>query len=299
MRKTIGLWIAVALLTTGAHAQKADPIQPVVAEQDRHVPGGRAVQIALPQREIDTMIDAGRVAQSPFGGSLLGAFAMDSIRDDNRDTMQRALFDKAEALADPLRQTLRDVDVEALALATTRNALTKPDWFEARDVTATRDPSGGFASLLASSDAAQFALIQYRYALSPDFTQIRVSAEITLRTRPAAKDTRAAVPLYRQRILSIVQLRTRSYEAHENAARWRADNGKLARAALTAAFGQFEQLLPYTLGLRQADVAGLKAKNREKAYAGGFYGTLIARSAANPEDILIWSDGLVHVQPVP
>lgn len=295
MKTLIRLWIAVALTTTAAHAQKAEKPLPVLAEQDRQVPGGRVVQQILRQTEIYTSVETGRIAPAGYADSLIGALIMNDINDDIRDTTRSSLSSKAEAVALPLREALRDFDVDALALSTTRAAVARPEWFQARDVLATKDPMPGNTTLLASSDAAQFAFIRYRYELSPDFSQIRVIALITLERRQAG--TATPPPIYRQRITSVVQLRTRSYEPMENVAQWSAANGKLARAALTAAFGQVEQIFPYALGLKQADLATLGAKSHEKAFAAGFYGPLIAWNG--PEDLLIWSNGLIHVQTVP
>lgn len=302
MKTAIGLCIAFALAVPGAQAQK---VPPVVAEQDRHVPGGRAVQLTLRQTQIETSVDIGRVADYnydyrhayPIWGSLFG-----DVDGDMHGMLRKAQRDKAEALAPPLRKALAGFDVDAVALAATSAALAKPDWFQPESITVAKDPSGEVrASFLASGSASQLALIWYRYELSPDFSQIRVIAEVTLMRKRRAGDAGSdpLTPIYRQRILSAVQLRARSYEPKENVASWCADDGKRAKAALTAAFGQLGHLLPYALDLRQADIRGFEAKNREKAYAAGFYGALIARNATEPDDLLIWSGGIVHAQSIP
>ncbi|MGN6278524.1 MAG: hypothetical protein ACTHM8_07360, partial [Sphingomonas sp.] len=85
---------------------------------------------------------------------------------------------------------------------------------------------------------------------------------------------------------------------------WRASFGcaaprtSRARAALAAAFGRFEQLIPYALDLSSKDIEGFGKKDREKIFAAGFNGTLIARNASDPDDVLLWSDGLIQVQAV-
>ncbi|MES2444492.1 MAG: hypothetical protein V4574_16830 [Pseudomonadota bacterium] len=300
MKTLIGFSLGLALIASGAQAQKIDKATAVVAEQDRHVAEGRAVQVTLQQTEIATTIELGRVATAGYGGGVIGMILIDTIDDDNRDTMSQTLRAKAQALAEPLRLALRDFDVDAVALAATRAGVAKPDWFQAREVIGSKEPwARGRALLLASSDASQFAYVRYRYELSPDFSQIRVIGEITLMPRNAGRPAGVPETLYRQRILSVVQLRTRSYEPRENVALWSAENGKLAKAGLTAAFGQFEQLIPYALGLGQRDIDALMGKKREKAFAAGFYGPLIARNTSSSEDVLIWADGLVHVQSVP
>jgi hypothetical protein len=304
VKTAIGLCIAFALATTGAQAQKAGKLLPVVAEQDRQVSGGRAVQLTLRQTQIETSIDIGRVANYNYAYYDYGIWSpfFGDVDDDMHDMLRKAQRDKAEATVVPLRKALAGFDVDAVALAATSAALAKPDWFQPQTIIVAKDTEGeARVAFLASSDAPQFASIWYRYELSPDFSQIRVIAEVTLMRRRRAGDAGSdpLTPIYRQRILSAVQLRTRSYEPRENVASWSAENGKLARAALTAAFGQFESLLPYALGLGRKDLDVLADKRHEKAFAAGFYGALIARNPNNPDDILIWANGLIHVQSTP
>jgi hypothetical protein len=305
MRKLIGLCIAAALLPTSALAAPGNEKGPAfLAEQYREA-GGRAVLLTIEQSQIETSFDLGRVPESllpPESGfwGWYGAPAVRSMDEDRRNMLSDSLHRKAEANAVPLRQALLGFDVDALALAATKAGLAKPGWFQMQDITASRDPlPQSRAAFFASSATPQSAFINYRYELSPDFTQIRVMAEIAIERPVPAKPGKAALSqvIYRQRLLSIVQLRSPSYEPRENVTRWSASGGALARQALTAAFGQFEEMLPYVLGLGQADLDGFAAKDREKSYAAGFYGPLIARKG--PEDVLIWSSGLVHVQAMP
>jgi hypothetical protein len=300
MKKLIGLCVAMAMASTGGLAARAaDKVPGIVAQSDRVVAGGRPVGMSLPQRQIGISIDVGRIAESANGGGALGWFII-SRMDDRRETMSTAARLRAEAAAGPLRQTLERFDVDALALATTKVAFAKPDWFQARDIVASKDtPSENQTALYASVSAPQYAFIDYHYDLSPDFTQIRVFADLRLARQVMVKGKIAGPPqiFYRQFLASIVQLRERSYEPRENAARWAADDGKLAKSALTTAFARLQTMIPYALSLSQADVDDLAAKKHEKAYAAGFYGSLIARDKNDPDDVLIWSKGLVHSQP--
>lgn len=299
--RRLSAWCAAAVLVSlgGPTAQATDKVPGTVAEKDRIVTGGRPVGISLPQRQIGIAIDIGRVAQAANGGGALGWFIIDRM-DDRRETMTTAARLQAEATVGPLRQTLERFDVDALALATTKAALVKPDWFQARSVIASKDPpSENRTALYASVNAPQYAFIDYRYDLSADFTQIRVFADIRLARQTLVKGKITGPPeiFYQQRLASIVQLRDRSYEPRENAAHWAANDGKLAKSALTTAFARLETMIPYALSLNPADLSGFAAKNREKAYAAGFYGSLIARDKSEADDILIWSNGLIHSQP--
>jgi len=297
-----GLWLALVLVSGSAAVASSLPKPIYLPEQDRKIEGERPVRLVIEQSQIDTSFDLGRVAFAGSGGGLLGALIV-AAHDDRRKTMGLAEHDKAEAYAGPLRSALRDFDANALALSATKAGLAKSDWFQAQAIATSSDPSSaGDAAFAAANPSPQIATIVYRYELSPDFSQIRVLGEITLTKHDGKNhdaDTAPTNLIFRQRVLSVVQLGTRSYEPRENVARWSADGGKLAKTALTAAFGQFEQLLPYALGLSEKSVGDLTAKNHEKAFAAGFYGPLIAKTGDTPGDVLIWSDGLVQVHTLP
>jgi hypothetical protein len=296
MRIAAGLCIALLLAPAAAAAKDAPSI---IASGDRAV--ARTVQLAVPQETIETNIEVGRVASDSYGGGLLGALIIESM-DDKKETMSRSLHERAEATVKPLREALRTFDVTGLALATTRSAAAKIDWFQAQDIIVTDDASPrSRAAFLSASATPQVAFITYRYDLAPDFTYLRVIADIALVRKPpnGVKSGSSPEPFYGQSIVSIVQLRTRSYEHGENVAAWAAGDGKLAKASLTAAFGQIERLIPFTLGLGQAEIKLYSAKNRQKAFAAGFYGPLIEKDGGGSPGTLIWSNGLVYVQQAP
>jgi len=276
-------------------AVRAADVPNVLAQRDRTIAGGRVVQVIVPQWQITTTIDIGRVAgdADSGGGGLLGAIVLSSM-DDKRKALSRASFDRAEATIAPLRKALQGFDLDALALATSKAALAKPAWFQPSSVELSKSRSLD----VPTAESAQAAMITYRYETSPDFTQIRVIAEIELRlagAKPGGKPVRD--PSYRQQVSSIVLLREPSFEPAENVAKWSAGDGKLAKAALTSAFGRLEQLIPFALDLSESDLKAFTSKGREKAFAAGYYGPLIERRADRPGETLIWKDGLVNVQP--
>lgn len=302
MRLITGLTIAtlLAALPAGAAAKPADA-PAVVAERDRADTDPRAVLQLLAQSEIETSFDVGRVA-SAYGGGILDSLII-SAMDDKKQVMSANLREKALVTVRPLRTALASFDVDALALATAQAALAKPGWLNPLPFTVTKDASPAVHSaFVAGAETPGLALVAYRYDLSPDFTQIRLTADIALARKPAAKGGKpatTATDYYRQRITSIVQLPKRSYEPRDNVASWAADDGKRAKAALTAAFAETGRLIPYALGLAPAEIAGFTAKNREKAFAAGLYGPLIERAADGSDAVLIWADGLVHVRTLP
>jgi len=302
MRKLIGLCVAAVLtatLTSAASGDNEVKAPFVVAGQDRNIQGGRAVQVTLVQHDIDVTIELGRVAHGDGNGGLLGLVVTNSIDRQRRGAMSMNARDTAERTVLPVRAALADMNVDSLALSTTKAALAKPDWFGATDFVASKEPS--IAAFQATAGTAQLAYVTYRYELSPDFSQIRVYADLRIDRQTREKVGKIVLvpgPIYHQRILSVVQLRARSYEPRDNARMWSAANGKLAKAGIESAFKQFESLIPYALDLSDADVTGFAVKTREKAFAAGYYGPLIARNATDPDDVLIWNNGLIHIQSI-
>lgn len=292
-----------ALAFASATAAVANDTPAVLAEADRAVSSPRALQVVIPQTEIETNVDLGRMPSSAMGGGLIGALIISSTTDrEKQERLTQALRDKAETAVAPLRAALRGFDVDALAVTTTNAALSKTGWFQAQAVSVSKDPSPqGASAFFGASSAPQVAFVTYRYDLSPDFAYIRVSADIALVRKAPQNGMGSALPkpFYEQHISSIVQLRSRSYENSENAASWSANDGKLAKASLIAAFGQIERLIPVALGLGDADLKQYTAKNRPKGFSAGFYGPLIQRDEAGSDGVLLWTGGLVHVQSTP
>jgi hypothetical protein len=284
LRTVLGAVVAIAMLSQSALAKERHDPPIYLADAQRSATVLRDIDVEAPQRDIETMVDLGRIAPNAGGGGLIGAIIIESS-DDRRKRMTASQAAIADATAAPIRTQVRSIDVEALARTTTRSAFAAVPWFNLRPVTA--QP--------AAAQAGQVALVSYRYALSPDFSQVRILATVAL--RPYSPGS-ALNPLLRMRLLSIVQLRTPSYEPRENATRWAADEGNLIKTAFKNGFAKFGDLIPYALSLDAAQARAIVAKGREKAFAAGFYGELIARGPS-PGDVLIWSDGPVSVQTLP
>jgi hypothetical protein len=276
--RILALLLALAL-PTAAHA--AD-VPNVLADADR-IQDSRPVQVIVTPEQIGTTVDVGRVSSSAMseGGGLLGAIIISSM-DNKRQVLTRTAQSQAESTIEPLREALRGFDVNTIAQATTKQALAKPAWFQ---------PSFVSAGTTVPSGSAQSAMVIYRYETSPDFTQIRVIADIRLNRTASSQ----AALLYRQTISSIVVLRAPSFEPKENVARWSADNGRLAKAALTSDFARLEQLIPFALELKGTDVKAITAKNRPKVFGAGYYGPAIERTGTTSGETLLWKDGLVSV----
>tara|TARA_R110000824_G_scaffold30860_2_gene100995 strand:+ start:2069 stop:2998 length:930 start_codon:yes stop_codon:yes gene_type:complete len=302
LKAIIGLMLALIVTTTGAQAaSKSTGQSDYITDNDRIPVGGRDVQVSVEQSQIGTSFDTGRVA-SPPGGGLLDTLIIGAM-DNKRELIAASLAERADGTVSPLRKILENVDVGALAVSHTNAAFAKLDWFELNQIIFTKDQDQDNPFTLFESNAApQVGLVDYHYELSPDFSHIRIIAEVSLARQGEKKRTKknpAYQIFFRQNLISIVQLHKRSYEHHENVASWSADDGKLAKQALTAAFVQIERLIPFALGLSQSDIASYSSKKREKAFGAGLYGPLIERGKNGAGDILIWNDGLTHIQTLP
>jgi hypothetical protein len=290
------LVLAVALVAAPVAATAKDHPPLVLAAADREVPGGRAVLVTLTQDRIATSVEIGRVASAGNAGGVLDAIII-RAQDDRPEILRDSASQQAEVTVRPVRASLDGFDVDGLALATTQRALDQVGWFRPQRLELARDPSTQFRRTFATAAGSdQFAFVTYNYDLSPDFTQIRVVAEVHLARRTSRGNL---VPLMEQRLVSIAQLSRRSYEHRENVAAWSADDGALAKAALTRAFAQFEWLLPQALELSGSEVTAFADPKRAKTFSAGLYGPLIERGHNKPDDLLIWSDGLVFVQSMP
>ncbi len=137
-------------------------------------------------------------------------------------------------------------------------------------------------------------MISAGYYLSPDCSQIEVRAEI----RILKKVKNSIVVVAFQQMSSVVQLPNPSFDPNENVRRWSANDGADAKWAVAAGSARLEKLVPLSLQLSQSDIAAFAAKNREMAQAAGRFGPVVERAPDGPGSILIWSKGLVDVQPL-
>lgn len=302
MRHVLTVCLAAMLAAAAMPAAAKDAPSPVLlAEKDRASESPRAVLVDLRQSEIATEVDIGRVAPAAAGGGLIGALIIEG-QDDRAERLTSGAQQRAEAAVAPLRRELEGFDIGKLALGTTAAALARVDWFNPGELTLnTGDPETTQESFLQSA-GPQFATVVYSYGISPDFTQIRVIADIRLRRKTKSRSKRDADESeteFFQRIVSIAELRERSYEHYRNVERWSANDAGLARESLAQAFARLERLIPFALDLDQAELRALEAKNAPKAFAAGNYGAAVTTAGTAPGETLIWKDGLINVLPAP
>jgi hypothetical protein len=272
-------------------------------ERDRAITGARAVIVAVPKSEIEAEVDVGRVvSDAAYGGGLLGALINQS-KDHKREELIKIDAAKADGDIAPLRQSMADFDFAAMAGESARSALSQVDWFHAQDIKSIKTPpESDLVALAKDAGTQQFATVTYHYSLSPDFTQIKVFADLVLLRPETIRKNEAPKPpttLFQQRVIVIAQLQKRSYDHPQNVAQWSAGNGKLAKASITTALSRIEHLIPYALNLSPTVMDTLQKAKADKVFAAGFYGPAVTAIPLGSGETVLWKQGLIDVIDVP
>lgn len=280
--------LAALLLAEPAVARERRNLN-VLQESARVIEGGRVVHVLVPQPELGAAINPSNVSGA-MGGGLLGAMIDSSI--------QSSRAGRAEVGITPIRATLFDFDVDALAIETTNTATAGLPWFGGQSALFGRDASP-YAKNAALDAAAtgQVAFFEYAYDVAPDFATVRVSVLIAIANRVDASVRRPEQRLqprylvFSQGLTSAVQLPDAT-TPEENSVRWAANDGALMRRALTTAFGDLAVLIPRALQFTDADLQAAAAapRNTDRTYPG-------SRIVEQDENgTLLFNGGLVHVQ---
>jgi hypothetical protein len=263
--------------------------------QNLAVAGGRSLRVLVAQSEIKSDINLSNVAVAT-GGGLLGALigaAVDS-----------AHAKKAEQLITPVRTGMAGVDADAMAVETAKSAFANAQWNTAADPNFSKDSSpAGKNAYLDSNTDAETAFVEYTYDLSPGFDALRVveSIQVAAKNVPSAnKPEKRLNPknlVYSGSVVSVVLLPDAAKDKDANAARWAADNGKLARAGLEQAFALLKATTPRLLALTAADQDALTRDKKNKwIFAGGYRGR--PQPASDGATLLWTGGGFVHVAPL-
>lgn len=282
MKRLLAPLLALSLVPAPAFA---DDIAHPLPASERQLASLRPVAVVVPQERIRASVEIGRIAPDANGGGLIGALIIGAM-DNKREIMTRNASERAEGEIAPLVAALSDFDVSALALETTRKSIGSIDWFGADKVELIDGEYQDFVAFAQANPSEQLGRITYSYHMSPDFTQLEVIAVVdTFRS-----ETQTAIG--RQTVTSLVRLRKRSYENHENVAAWAQDDGARAKAALTAAFARLETAIPAALALDDKSFDEATDKRRESATVATFHGPVLVRDATGP---VIWSkkDGFI------
>ncbi len=265
-----------------------------VAEAERKIDGGRAVQIALQTPAIGASVELGRVAENPSrGGSTDGWYWWSGPISEVAGIMRMSVRE-AEVRAEPLRQALQDFDSTTLALNATRSGIEAVGWIEPHPLELLKEPrQSSPLDFVAAAPSAQVAMIDTGFYLSPDCGQIEAKAEIRVLRKTGKK---VSVVAYQQ-VTSVVQLSKPSLDPKENVRRWSTDKAGPARRAIAAAFARLQILIPRSLALTSGQVTGYAAKAQTMVQAAGRFGPVLDRGADG--SVLVWSNGLVSVAPLP
>lgn len=278
MKQILALCLA---LTLAAPAHARPPT--VMSQADRAAATRRPAAVSV-SSQIGTSVDVGRVmSDTAYGGGLIGAVMLSSM-DDKRETMTANASAAAQATIAPLLAALKNQDFAGLALETSRNALAGVGGFDASAVALVPGPDVPTTpALIAAHPSGQFGNLSFRLQMSPDFTHLQLIADI------AVARSKGMVPIYAQRVVSVVELKKRSYDHTENVAHWSRDDARLARDAIAAAFRRLETIIPVVVNLDPARYAMVTDKSKTgSAFAAGFHGPLLLRDDIGP---VIWSKG--------
>jgi hypothetical protein len=287
MRLFVRSCVAIAAAAFCASPVFAADINTVMSEADRVVPGGRSVEVVVPQAEIGAGVNLS------YAGDFLGGGLFGALIDVN---IEIARGKAAQAAVTPLRTELVDFDADQMAIDTTKAAVSQVPWFQGGEPVFAHDPTalakGAFLSSGASDQAAFF---DFNYDTSPDFSSIRVGVTVTIAKKgPTGNDPRSRLEprnlVFAQSVTSVVQLPDPG-DAQENAARWQVRDGEAAKRALVAGFREAGILIPRALTLTDEDVKRMDAGERKTV--GGVSGQVVE---GGPGGTLLFNKGLIHVQ---
>jgi hypothetical protein len=288
--KTARFGLAVVWLALAAGPVLAGAPKNILPPEARTAPNGRDIDVLIGQSEIKSNINQSQVAVAA-GGGLLAALVDAKIDSDRAK--------RAEAAIQPVRAALAGFDVDTLATDVSRSASEKLPWFHAAAVGFGRDTSpAGKLALLDASKSGEVAFFEYVYDLSPDFSGIRVQVTVSLAETATAADQKPASRIdgrhlaYVQSILTAVNLPSPSKDLHENAARWAADDGKLAKAAIAKAFADVGALLPTALELSADDAKAMMGKTHKFTAVGQYTGKAQDGTA---DGVLLFNGSYTHV----
>lgn len=241
------------------------------------------------------------VVGAPFGlvGAVIAGAASGAI-DSSRQHKQKSALD---VLLDPIRGEMADLDVDALALKTTGDALQKVGWLNATPITGKPEDSVGTQSqFLDEGSAEQGIFVHYVYFFDPDFAGLhtKVLVEIARKSMPAGGKPEDRLKgrnlAFRQTIDITVPLPEDKGGRSANAAAWAANKADLAHKALLNAFQVAGMYIPRTLNMTAADLSAMYAKTLPKMKYDGDWGQKIEEGDGRT---VMWAERLVIIAKLP
>jgi hypothetical protein len=248
----------------------------LLPEAARTVDGGRGAVVVLAQSEFKAEIVASNamllgVALTGGAGALVGGMVDAKI---NADRTARA--DQTIAA---IRNGMSGFDVNALAFDTTKAVLAANPWLATGEPAICRESTWeAYSAVLDASPARQQVFFDYSYALSADFSSIKVVVTVEFANKDLAPGKKPTSRLhlgklpYYQTLTSIVTLPNPSRDPLENAARWGADNAALAKKGLTLAFQGATGLATTALNLTSKDEKVMMRRDKPQITVAGITG---------------------------
>lgn len=274
----IGFIAAATLLVSGCVAV---PKYQSIAPEAHVVQGVRDLRVTVPQGEIKTTIVASNVAAAGGGGLLLAL--IDAGVNNSRAK-------SAEEVVKPLRDALADFDFDTQAMNATKETLAGIDWFALGNASFSKEISDKLAlATLDASQAPQVAFVTYEYQATADFSAIEVLARVQIVPRVAAegKSPKSRIALgnaiYYQPHLVQIPLKGAGKVTEDNLARWTANNGSLARKALTDGIAQMQVML--AKGLQISPETSKALPKQPKHYSSTYFGRVVEKTDAGT---IIW-----------
>lgn len=287
-----GVCAAVLMLCAALPAQAAPkPVKYVLQEAARPVAGGRAVRVSVGQAELGSNINS-TLGFAMVAGGAVGVLIEAGVGADRAKRAQLGIT--------PIRRGLMDFDADQLAIDSTKAALAAMPWLEGQEPAFSRDATlFGSSDFLTAAPTSQVAYFTYTYDMAPDFSSVNVSVGIAIANKEQAKKGQPYTRLldknlvYGQRVSSVVRLANPTTPV-ENAQRWAANDGALAKKALALAFTEAGALIPRALTLTDADVARFNAAERKTI--GVLGGKPMEEDAGGSLLFNPLPMGLIHVQ---
>lgn len=266
-----------------------------VAEAERAVTGGRAIQIVLDTPEIGAMVELGRIAETSSSGSY-GNYYWSAGPFNEAAGISKLAAHEAEVRIAPLRKALDGFTGGNQAIEAARGGLAEAAWLQPHPLEVLSRPRN--SNPLDFVDAAptdQVGMLNIGFFLSHDGSQIEARADFRLLRKVRKKVTMIAY----QTAISMVQLPKPSFDPNTNVRTWSANNGEPARHAITLAKARLGKLIGRMLALNATDVAAYAQPGTTMAQAAGRYGPVLERGQDGPGSLILWSRGLVAAQPLP
>lgn len=282
--------LAFALILSGLTACAQTPR--VLVPSDRSPAGGREALVVVQQGEIRGDIVPSHVGQAaaagaaavPFIGILLAAAAgAAGGAADASVNQHRAKL--AEASATPIRNGLEGYDFDQRALDSTRGTLLGMGWLGVTQTSFSKVlTDNSLGTFLDKSPAPEGLVAAYDYALTPDFSALRVGAAVTIYSKaaPAGDPVAARLQLqnakYHQVFRCDYPLAGADKNMDDNARLWAANHAAAARQALDLGLKCLSGLMQRGLQETPAQAAALSRGAQIKA--SGETGKLIEKSSA-------------------